>query len=177
MSRGLRIVVVVAVVTLALAGLLVVRHRAVRDLRSLERTYLTARQPTACANAALAPSAFTPAVDQLSATVLELVERARSQSIAIRDGFRRERHDVVPLPSLRAARRALADDLDAQVALYDELVDHPAGSDAELRALGRANNEVERRLGRARRQLLSGATAGWDRRFVCQTSSSSSSSK
>lgn len=159
---------VVALVAVAVVGLVVARHRAVGDLRRVERAYLEARQPTACANAALAPSAFTPKVDELPATVLRLVEEARQRSADVRAKYVAGRRPAVPLPALRRADRVLRRDLDSQVLLYDVMVDDPKSSDDELVALGRANNAVERELQRARRQLLSGAVPGWDRRFVCR---------
>lgn len=159
---------VAVLLVVAVVGLLVARHRAVDDLRRLERVYLEARQPTACANAALAPSAFTPKVDELPGTVLRLVEEARQRSADVRAKYVTGNRSTVPLPALRKADRMLRRDLDAQVALYEVMVDDPKSSDDELVALGGANNAVERELQRARRQLLSGAASGWDRRFVCR---------
>jgi hypothetical protein len=167
-DRGARRILLVALAVLVAAGLLVVRHRAVHDLRTIEHAYLAAREPTACATAALAPSAFTPDLDELPSTVLRLVTEARDDSRVLREDYRRERSHVwVWLPALRRADRALGRALDAQVALYDEMISDPQGSDPELRALGLANTELEHQLAIVRRQLLSGEAADWKRRFVC----------
>jgi hypothetical protein len=147
--------------------LLVVTQRfALRDLRVLEADYIAAREPTACATQGLTPFAFGEvSFPKLDAALDRLVRQAGDQSSALRDRFHR-RH-VVPLPPVRSARAALADALDAQVALYAAMRDDPAHSEDELRTLGLANTRVERRFAALRRELFVGRPPGWGRRFMC----------
>lgn len=150
-----------------LAAALFVTHRlALLDLRRLEAEYIAAREPTACANQSLVP--FTVGsidLDALDEAVEEAIFVARAQSRELYDRGERRRLSVIPPVS--AAGDALDDALAAQVALYDALVDDPAGSDDELAELGRRNGRFERRIGRLRNILLVGAGDGWSTRFVC----------
>lgn len=139
---------------------------ALRDLRQLERDYIAAREPTACATQGLVPLAFSDFTDaELDSTLEALISEAREESEAERQRFRRR--TVAPIPPVRSAREALAEALDAQVALYDALVEDPQGSYDELKRLGRLNNTFERRAARARNLLLVGQPTGWKQRFIC----------
>ena len=145
-----------------------VQRIALRDLRRLEQDYMAAREPTACATAALEPYAFDlDDLEELDAVVEDLVRGALAESEELHERFAERR--VAPVPPIKAAREELADALDAQVALYRAMLDDPDGSQDELRVLGRSNNRFERRAARARNLLLVGKPTGWDRRFACDT--------
>ena len=149
--------------------LLIPFHRiALRDLRRLEQDYMAAREPTACANAALEPYAFDlDDLEELDAVVEDLVRGALAESEELHETF--GDRSVAPVPPISTARGALADALEAQVALYRAMLEDPQGSGDELRRLGRSNNDFERRAARARNVLLVGKPTGWDRRFMCDS--------
>ena len=141
---------------------------ALRDLRRLEQDYMAAREPTACATAALEPYAFDlDDLDELDRVVEDLVRGALSESEQLHERFAERR--VAPVPPISSTRDALADALDAQVALYRAMLEDPQGSRDELRVLGRSNNDFERRAARVRNLLLVGKPTGWDQRFMCDT--------
>lgn len=151
-------VVIVACVPIQRVGL--------RDLRLLERDYIAAREPTACALMSLEPYAFGKIdLDEIDAVVEDLVRQALAESEQLKEQF--EQRQVAPIPRVSTARDALAAALDAQVALYRAMLDDPTGSEDELRRLGKSNNEFERRAARARNLLLVGEPTGWNLRFVC----------
>ena len=161
----MRRVVLVAVGMLAvLFGL---QQLALGDLRRLESAYIEAREPTACATAALKPMAFSPDQSKMPETVLRLVTEASEESLRVERRFRRRDHVRLPIPALRQSERAIGEALVAQVSLYDAMVHEPAASEPKLRTLGLANTAAERRLARARRMLLASETTDWKRRFVC----------
>ena len=163
MSRRVVALVVVAVLLVVLG----IGHRiALRDLRRLEADYVAAREPTACATQSLLPFAFGKIdFEALDAELERLVTEAGEESHQLREGF--DDRQVLPIGPVADARRALTAALDAQTDLYDAMLRDPAGSDDELRRLGRRNTAVERRFERARNVLLVGRPNGWDRRFVC----------
>ena len=166
MARPARFLLAAAVVAGLLVGLAAGQRVALRDLRRLEAVYVAGREATACATQSLLPFAFGDIdLDELDAELERLVVEAGVETDRVRD--RLDGRAVVPYPPLRSARRALARALDDQAALYEAMLIEPAGSEDELRALGRSNREVERRLSRVRRTLLVGEPSGWDRRYVC----------
>ncbi len=160
---------VILIVVVALLLLLGLQQLALRDLRRLERDYIAAREPTACATQALIPYAFRSegvSDQELDDTIAELVEEAGAEVAEVRARFR-ARGNVLPFPPLRAARRALGEALDAQEDLYEAMINRPEDSNEELRVSGRANNRTERRLATVRRFLLVDPHSDWDQRFVC----------
>jgi hypothetical protein len=158
--------IVLLLVLAVVAALVVVQQLGVRDLRRLERAYIATRETTACATQALTPGAFSTDQSKLTETVQRLVTQASVEVTATRDRYRHRRH-ALPLPHLRSAEQAIADAMDAQVALYDAMVHDPAHSEDLLHALGRRNTTVEHRLAKARSLLAVGETPQWKRRFIC----------
>jgi hypothetical protein len=157
---------VLSVLAVVLLAGVVVHRIALRDLRRLEQDYISAREPTACANQALMPLALGRLdVDDLDEMLVILTNEAHAESVGLRDDFKK--HRVFPFPPVEGARAALADALDQQVALYDAMIKTPDASDDELRRLGRANSRFERRAESARSVLFVGEGEGWNRRFVC----------
>src|SRR5687768_11823772 len=98
-----------------LAVLLAVQQVALGDLRRLESAYVAARQPTACATAALKPMAFSTDQSAMPDTVLRLVTDASEESSRLERRFRERDHVRIPVPALRDADRAIGDALRAQV--------------------------------------------------------------
>ena len=149
-----------------LAAGVAVQRAALADLRQIERDYVAAREPTACATQGLLPFAFGQIdLEELDAALEELVVEAGQESAEVRRLVDRRR--VLPYPPVRGAHEALTDALRAQTVLYEAMIERPADSDEELRALGQRNAAVERKLARARNTLLVGRPTGWDRRFAC----------
>ena len=156
--------VVIALLLLVTGGF--VHRAALADLRQIERDYLAAREPTACATQGLLPFAFGEIdLEELDRALEELVVEAGRESAEVRR--RVEGRRVAPFPPVRSARDALEDALRAQTSLYEAMIERPDESEEELRALGRRNADVERKLARARNTLIVGRPTGWDRRFVC----------
>lgn len=156
--------IVLVAATVSVLALLAVQQVALRDLREVERSYLAGREVTACANARLVPYVDDPDRADLDTTVEALVVDARDAASAIVAEYP---DSVVAVPAVRRARTAVARALRAEVALYEALIADPHGSDDDLRRLGRANRRAEQTLASARRWLLVGEPAGWDRRFEC----------
>jgi len=162
--RGRTALVVLAGVAI---GLITLQQLALRDLRRLEAAYIAGRQPTACATQALAPGAFSTDQSRLPQTVFALVTHARAETVLLQRRYAAKDHVGVPLPSLRSADRSIGRALNAQVALYDAMVDDPTHSEPKLHVLGLANTAAEHRLARARGELMASQTMSWKRRFVC----------
>ena len=157
---------VLGLILFILAAAVVVHRFALGDLRRLEADYIAAREPTACANQSLVPFAFGDEdIDDLDAALEEAIRDALDESQALRR--RVTGAQVTAVPPVRDTQHALEDALDAQVALYQAMLDDPDNADDELTALGRDNNTFERRAGRLRNLLLVGAGDGWSRRFAC----------
>ena len=176
---------VVALVMLVVAVLLALAlHRTgLAHVRDIEASYVSGRKVTACATLELAPfRSGMRDMEELPSALADLVADARSRAESVRD----ELDDVgsaPPYPRLGSATREVRAALDAEVALYEAMVDDPEGSRDELDALGTANRRAERALDDARRVLFVGASGDWQKRNSCIRSGrgedaySSSSSK
>jgi hypothetical protein len=160
---------VLVVVVAISAVLVVVQQLALRDLRRLEASYISTRKPTACATQALAPGAFSTDQSHLTQNVERIVRQALVEVTAVRERYRHHPNPL-GLPQLRSADRAIADAMDAEVALYTAMVSDPTHTEGLLHALGRANTRAEQRLGSIRNLLAAGDTPAWKRRFICDHS-------
>ena len=164
---GGRRIAIVTVGAFVVLGLGAVHRAALGDFRRAEAAYVDGRAVTACATTELRPFAEgDEQLDELPATLEQIVVDARTQVATVRDRAR-DAGAGLPYPGLDAAVDAVHAAAEAQVELYDAMVDDPTGSDDELRRLGLANTAAERRLSRARRWLLVNEPRGWSRRFVC----------
>ncbi|HVM09660.1 MAG TPA: hypothetical protein VM345_14425 [Acidimicrobiales bacterium] len=163
LSARTKILAGVAIVVAVVAGF----HRAgLAHLRSAESQYMAGRALTACASRQLRPFADEARpIDELPEAVLEIVTEARDE--ARRTLASAGDAGAVPYPGVRRAAVAVREALEAEVALYDAMVDDPTNSDDELEALGAANRAAESRLATARRFLFVGEAPGWDDRNRC----------
>ena len=161
------VLVLAAAIVLLLVGAVAAADRP--RVRAAEAAYIEGRQVTACATRRLAPFANeSREIDELPAALEEIVTDAREEAEAARRDAAGLRTGLLPRTgdAVRAVQAALA----AEVALYEEMVEDPAGEagDDALRRLGSANATAEARLQRARRWVLVGESKAWDERFTCQ---------
>jgi predicted nucleotidyltransferase len=164
-SRPLVLLLTAVIVLLLVVGVSAADRPRVR---AAEAAYLEGRQVTACATRRLAPFANeTRELDELPAALEEIVVEARAEAEAVRA----EADDLATglLPRTRQAVRAVQAALEAEVVLYEGMVEDPTAdaTDDALRRLGTANARAEDRLDAARRWVLAGTGDRWDDRFRC----------
>lgn len=163
-ARRTSIALGVVIVVLLVAGVVAADRPR---LRAAEDVYLAGRSLTACATSELRPFAEEGRdLDELPAALEEILTDARQDADALLSEARGLAGGL--LPASDRAVGAVRAAIEAEVALYDAMVEDPTASEDELRALGRANNVAEARLEDARGWVLAGEPDGWDRRFTCR---------
>jgi hypothetical protein len=158
-------VIVAAIVVVSLLG----AHRvALTQLRGAEDDYMAGRALTACASRQLRPFAEEQrSLDELPDALLEIITDARDEARQVLASADDE--TFVPYPRVGSATAAVRRALEAQVRLYEAMVDDPTNTDDELELLGAANRGAEAQLEGARRLLFVGQPEGWSDRNRCRS--------